>query len=140
MQQRPHRLVESFTEGNGFVHGQPRGLRDRGSGPGVTWHCATDTNIANRKRNCDTRWHGGSDAIEPVTDSTLMTNRQTGEVSWDVTIDVQAALAEQVSTIQWLIRKTQEHRMGQAVFYSKEGAAEIGDVMKAPRLVLELGD
>jgi hypothetical protein len=54
-----------------------------------------------------------------------------------VTVDVQAALAEPATTIQWLIRKTLEHGMGQAVFYSKEGAADMGDVTKAPRLELE---
>ena len=32
-----------------------------------------------------------SGAIEPVTDSALITNDQNGEVSWDATIDVQAA-------------------------------------------------
>ena len=100
-----HRLTESFTEGNGFVRGQPKGLRDRGDGSGVTWNCATDTDISNRKANCDDRWKGGSEEIEPLTDSTLITNGQTGEVSWDVTVDVQAAVANEDTEIQWMLKK-----------------------------------
>lgn len=68
-----HRLVESFTEGNGFVYGQPKVLQDRGSGSGVTWNCATDTDIANRQRDCDIKWGGGLDTAETVTDSVLVT-------------------------------------------------------------------
>jgi len=57
-----------------------------------------------------------------------------------MTRGVQAALADQATGIQWLIRKTQEHRKGQVVFYSKEGAANMGDETKAPRLELEFVD
>ena len=73
----------------------------------------------------------GADAIEPVTDSTVIMTGQTGEVSWDVTVDVQTALANEDTEIQWLLKR------GRAVFYSKEGAAEVADMTKAPRLVLE---
>jgi hypothetical protein len=132
-----HRLTAPFTEGNGFIWDQTLGLGDRGTGAGVTWNCATDTDISNKKTDCDQRWKGGSQASESVTNSAAITDAQTGEVSWDMTVDVQAALAEPTTTIQWLIRKTLEHGMGQAVFYSKEGAADMGDVTKAPRLVLE---
>ena len=132
-----HRLTVPFTEGTGFIWDQTLGLGDRGTGSGVTWNCATDTDISNKSTDCDQRWKGGSQASESVTASADITDAQTGEVSWDVTIDVQAALAEPSTTIQWLIRKTLEHGMGQAVFYSKEGAADMGDVTKAPRLELE---
>ena len=54
-----------------------------------------------------------------------------------MTIDVQAPLTEQATTIQWPLRKTQENRTGQAVFYSKKGAADFGDTNMAPRLELE---
>ena len=132
-----HLLTDPFTEGNGFLWGQNLGLRNRGSGSGVTWNCATDADISNRKGDCEEQWKGGADAIESVTDRAEITDGQTGEVSWDVTSDVQAALAAQAPMVQWLIRKTWEHRNGQAVFYSKEGAAELGDMTKAPRLELE---
>ena len=69
--------------------------------------------------------------------SALITKGQTGEVSWDVTLDVEAALDNPDTEIQWLIKKAKEHKKGQAVFYSKEGAANLGDMMKAPRLELE---
>jgi hypothetical protein len=42
-----------------------------------------------------------------------------------------------VTEIQWLIKKAQEFRRGKVVFYSKEGAAELGEMTKAPRLELE---
>ena len=118
-----HRITESFTEGIGFVYGQPRGIQDRGEGAGVTWNCSTDTDISNRKANCDGRWNGGSDAIEAVSDSTVIINGQTGEVSWDVTVDVQAALGNGDTEVQWLIKKANENKKGKAAFYSKEGAA-----------------
>ena len=132
-----HRLTESFTEGDGFVYGLRRSLQDRGTGSGVTWNCSTDTDITNRRADCDTRWSGGADAIEPVTDSIVITNGQTGVVSWEVTVDVQAALANGDQEIQWLIKNAQGFRLGKAVFISKEGAAELGEMTKAPRLELE---
>jgi len=57
-----------------------------------------------------------------------------------VTIDVQTALDNEDTEIQWLIKKAKENKKGKAVFYSKEGAVEIGDMMKAPRLELEFSD
>ncbi len=54
-----------------------------------------------------------------------------------MTLDVQAALANGDSEIQWLIKKAREFSRGKAVFYSKEGAAEPRDMTKAPRLELE---
>ena len=132
-----HRLLESFVEGNGSVWGQPSELRERGTGAGVTWNCVRDENIANRIPDCDDQWNGGSDAADTVTDSVEITNRQTGIVAWDVTVDVQAAQNSGDAEIQWLIKKARERLSGEAVFYSKEGAAELGDMAKAPRLELE---
>ena len=63
-----HLLTEPFTEGNGFVWGQTLGLGERGNGSGVTWNCATDTDISNRQADCKHRWKGGSEAIDSVTD------------------------------------------------------------------------
>ncbi len=94
------RLDEPFTEGNGFVYGKKRADMDRGTGEGVTWRCATDTNISNRKKDCDTNWRGGSMSMAVVpTDSVLhKDNLDVGdEVQWDVTSDVIAALCEGVT-------------------------------------------
>ena len=59
---------------------------------------------------------------------------------WDVTTDVQDALAEGAEEIQWLIRKARENRDGKVGFHSKEGAEKFGDPDLAPKLILEFGN
>lgn len=132
------RLLERFTEGNGFSWGKKRRHRIRGSGAGVTWNCATDADISNRRPDCDTKWKGGSHSAAPPTAfGALHTKEMTGEVAWDVTDDVLDALAEGVPEVGWLIRQEKRRRRGMVVYHSKEGAAAAGDANLAPRLILE---
>jgi hypothetical protein len=55
----------------------------------------------------------------------------TGEVEWDVTDDVLDGASG------WLIKKSDELRLGRARYHSKEGAIDAGNVDLAPRLILE---
>ncbi len=52
-------LLENFDEGDGKRYGLPKRERLAGDGRGVTWNCSSDTNIANRRKNCDVPWLGG---------------------------------------------------------------------------------
>ena len=55
-----HPLLETFTEGDGKIaEVTPQSERTRGSGPGVTWNCATDDEISNQSPNCVLQWGGG---------------------------------------------------------------------------------
>ena len=47
-----HPLVVDFAEGNGKKAGVPAAQSTRGSGPGVTWNCAIDAQIANPRPDC----------------------------------------------------------------------------------------
>jgi hypothetical protein len=128
---RAHPLLEDFTEGNGVHAEEPEG--DPGSGPGVTWNCATDTNIANDGRNCATSWQGGN--FGPATGGPVVhTNSSSGPVEWDVTGDVQAGATG------WLIKKRQEAQNGGVHYFSKEGSVlTFADLSAAPTLTLEFG-
>ena len=128
VQARP--LNVDFTEGNGQSGRVPSARKPRGNGPGVTWNCATDADIANRKADCAPRWNGGT--FGPMTaDPVLHTNGLTGPVSWDVTADVMAGATS------WLIKKSRNGKRGQVHYYSKEGADKEGDIGLAPTLRLE---
>jgi hypothetical protein len=126
-----HRLLTDWAEGNGrndvMVGGGP-GFR--GTGQGVTWECAIDSNINNTVEDCQSEWNGGNYAAA-TSPSASHTNNQTGSVSWDVTADVQAG-----ANFGWLIRKKNEGQNGQVRYYSREGAALAGNPNLAPRLVL----
>ncbi len=119
-----HPLLAAFSEGNGKDQGLPNAQSTRGTGSGVTWNCAVDTNIQNATANCLTQWNGGTFGTSTAP-SNLIVNSQTGEVEWDVTADVLAG------SYSWLIKKTNEGQNGSVEFYSKEGSA-----MFAPRLIL----
>jgi cysteine-rich repeat protein len=122
-----HALNQDFPEGNGKKH-------QRGSGPGVTFECSTDTNIANHATNCSgsEAWDGG-DFVSTPSDSVTHTNATTGEVSFDVTSDVQGGVSD------WLVKKANEKLTGGVRYYSREGAAKAGDPNLAPKLELEYG-
>jgi uncharacterized repeat protein (TIGR01451 family) len=128
-----HRLLVDWTEGNGrnliFAGGGPA---VRGTGPGVTWHCATDTDINNSVPD-GPLWNGGTFAAATAP-SVLHLNGLTGEVSWDVTADVLAG-----ASFGWLVKKQDEGQNGQARYYSREGAAAAGNPALAPRLILNYG-
>ena len=84
-----HPLAVDFGEGNGQNAGVPGAQSTRGSGPGVTWNCAIDAEIANQRTDCDPEWDGGD--FGPATAlSVPHVNGLSGEVNWDVTDDVMA--------------------------------------------------
>ena len=99
-------------------------------GPGVTWDCATDDDIANFKPECQTRWEGGLPARPPTAPAVVVTAGQQGEVHFDVTQDVLNG-----ARLGWLLSSIQD--AGLAHFYSREGAQAAGNLNLAPRLVLE---
>ncbi len=126
-----HRLTVDWTEGNGrvdfMVGGGPP---NRGTGEGVTWECAKDSDISNHNDDCLSQWNGGIFAAATAP-SNNHTNGLTGDVSWNVTTDVQAG-----ANFGWLIKKQAEGQNGQVRYYSREGAALAGNPNLAPRLVL----
>ena len=61
-----------------------------------------------------------------------MTNGQTGQISFDVTVDVLAG-----ANFDWVLQKDKEGQSGHVRLYSKEGAAAVGDPSLAPMLVIE---
>ena len=95
----------------------------------MTWNCATDTEISNRDVDCFETWDGGN-AGAPTAPGVLHTRSLEGEVVWDVTDDVLAG------TNAWLIKKQNEGQGGGVRYYSKEGAAEAGNLGLAPTLIL----
>ncbi|MFQ5570042.1 MAG: thrombospondin type 3 repeat-containing protein [Rhodothermales bacterium] len=121
-----HRLLEDWVEGNGKAMGLPNPEQTRGTGSGVTWKCGIDTAIENTATDCASPWNGGT-FTATATDQFLMTNGLSGEVSWDVTADVQAGADS------WLLKKTQGN--GNARFYTKEHPDVAGNSDLAPRLV-----
>ena len=127
-----HRLLESFTEGNGW-----NAANLQGNGAGVTWNCSSDTDISNNQSNCATQWGGGSFAAATAAALTI-TDQFQGLVSWDVTADV--APAGSVAELAWLIKKQDEGEDGVAEFHSRESAANLGDPALAPRLLLVVTD
>jgi hypothetical protein len=129
-----HRLLVDWTEGNGrntiFVGGGPT---IRGTGPGVTWHCATDDDISNQKPDSPALWNGGTFAAATAP-AVLHQNGFTGAVSWEVTADILAG-----ASFGWVIKKQAEGQNGQVRYYSREGAALAGNPGLAPRLILNYG-
>lgn len=132
-----HRLSVPFAEGNGQWFDLPGNSRTRGNGPGVTWNCAVDVEIANTAIDCSTPWNGGSTAAGPASATALHTNGLTGSVEWDVTAEVVEALSNGAPSIQWLIRRAVEGQNGHAIYHSKEGAATLGNLDLAPTLKFE---
>jgi hypothetical protein len=125
-----HPLAVDFAEGDGQNAGVPGSESTRGSGPGVTWRCAADAEIANQATDCDPRWDGGTFGMANAPSVTHF-NGLSGEVSWDVTLDVQAGASA------WLLKKTAEGQAGQVSYHSKEGAEAADGPDLAPRLILE---
>ena len=132
-----HRLAVPFAEGNGQWFGMPSSSRTRGTGPGVTWNCAVDTQIGNNAANCGTPWNGGSTVAGAASARAVHTNGLTGPVEWDVTADVLQALSENATSIQWLIRREAENDNGSALYHSTDGAAALGNPDLAPTLTVE---
>jgi cysteine-rich repeat protein len=123
-----HALLEDFVEGNGqLFRASPV---TRGTGAGVTYECAVDSEIANVLTDCAVNWDGGNFA-PAASDTVLHTNATTGAVSFDVTPDVQAGSSE------WLLKRASERGSGGVEYYSREGAALLADPNLTPKLLLD---
>jgi hypothetical protein len=132
-----YRLTSDWAEGNGFnSEGSPP---TRGSGPGATWACAVDSEIANQTDNCSgsTTWEmrkPNQPELHPwmqqATGSALISNGQLGSVTFDVTADVQAFLAGTANS-GWIVKKEVEGQPGYVNFGSRESNS-------APLLILEI--
>jgi len=117
------RMEQAWTEGNGSVNYN----NNRGTGSGVTWDCATDSNIANDSTNCSgsTVW----DMIDPgswpfdgtPTATGTISNNQSGIVSYNVTSDVQSFL-NGTANYGWIVKKDNEDQDGDVQFGSKESS------------------
>jgi hypothetical protein len=147
-----HPLPENFwvPEGTGKATGMPPGQIDRGTGPGVTWNMQYDANTNDIKKKPTkgtvSNWDGGSAVmLNPTAPGVLHTNGLSGQVSWDVTADVQSGANA------WIVKvrdesepmQTPERRQqgydpfrGAVDYYSKEGAAEAIGCAFPPKLQL----
>lgn len=138
-----HRLLADWTEGNGFndkpasiTLSQFNVLKNRGDGPGVTWKCATDTEINNQQTNCSPQWNGATFSSTPTDTITIFkdnpptgTVKTVGWIEFDVTADLQAFLSTE-QNYGWIVKKTQEGESGLVEFTSDESPAN------TPELVL----
>jgi hypothetical protein len=136
-----HKLLSDWTEGNGanFI---PRNLDDddeptknKGTGSGVTWACSTDSNISNKKTDCNPKWNGGNfDGV--ISDSEIIKSDTLNQwIELDVTGDVNSFLSGNADNFGWLIKKSNEHNSGRIAFASSENTS----LENHPQLVLEFG-
>ena len=124
-------LSQHFTEGNGKTFMIPVTQQPtRGTGPGATYNCANDGDVANEAADCQQPWNGAAVASGPLTSSVLFNNPTTGQIAWDVTEDLRPG------TTGFLLRKVVESDNGRVEFYSREGARTAGDPGLAPKLEL----
>lgn len=118
-------LDGTFVEGNGV---RPEGKR--GTGPGATYNCAADAEIADFAEDCLEAWP--EDFNRATGPMARVPQGVMGEVSFDVTNDV----AEGMST--WQVRRL---RGGYSeVMHSREGAEQLGDPSLAPTPILYPAD
>jgi len=109
------------VEGNAHLEGLSLDKPVRGSGPGVTWNCPIDTNIANLKSDCSQSWQGGKTGTGAATAAgASLSQGQTGEVSWTVTQDVAAAIAAGATSVNWLLQGEKPAAFNLR-FHAKEG-------------------
>lgn len=116
-----YRMLTDWVEGNGTQN-------DRGTGSGVTWSCAIDSNVANQAKNCsgDTEWEMGQPNnpsvhpwVQAVTATQTIINNQTGIVEFDVTGDLVSFMTG-TDNYGWLLKKTNENQNGQVSFGTRE--------------------
>jgi len=114
-----HNVTDSWVEGNGWNFGN----NIKGTGSGVTWNCAIDTNIKNNKANCNPKWNGGNFGVF-ATDTVIITDGLVNQfIEFDVTADVQAFLDGSAQNNGWIIKKTSESQNGRIDITSDEGTA-----------------
>ena len=134
---------ENWAEGNGFNFPT---VVYRGDGDGVTWNCATDHDISNVASDCTGSdfWDNGGQnvqgparSIAAASPNLLISNNMAdgAEIWFDVTADVQAGIGPtDFNYISWFVRKPSG--AGFVSFYSREGAANVGNPSYAPKLVV----
>ena len=139
-----HRLLADWTEGNGFNDkpesmplSQFNAIKTRGDGLGVTWKCATDTEINNQQTNCSPQWNGATFNLTPTNTITIFkdnpptgTVKTVGWIEFDVTSDLQTFLSNTEPNYGWIVKKTEEGAPGIVEFTSDESPAN------TPELVL----
>ena len=112
-----HRLTRAWIEG------------------GATWNCANDLNVGNNKTDCTGNTWSMTGSTPPFVTTpvaqSVITNAQSGVVSFDVTSDIRAFLAGQATNQGWLLKLATESETGTVVFHSKESGSK-------PRLVLSV--
>jgi len=129
-----HRLLSEFAEGNGWKMGQSPPIS--GTGMGVTWTCANDTDISNNKQNCRFAWNGG-DYNASVISRYVHTNNMSGIVVYNITKDLKT-LSVNAKSVGYTLFKTGTSNNGNVTYYSKEGAQSVGNMDYAPKLVLTM--
>jgi hypothetical protein len=114
-----HRLLADWHEGNGWNVGN----NIAGTGSGVTWGCAIDTDISNNLNDCSTQWDGGS-FQSTATSNVLITNNLMNQwVEFNVTSDVLGFLNGTSANYGWIMKKTSESMNGDVKFPSRESGA-----------------
>ncbi len=129
-----HRLLTTFAEGNGWKIDMSPPIS--GTGSGVTWTCAIDTDISNNKENCASAWNGGKYASSSVANY-WHTNNMAGEVKYNITLDIKN-LASTTKSVGYILFKEGTSNSGNLTYYSKEGAQLMDDMSLAPKLVIKL--
>ncbi len=118
------RMFQDWSEGNGYVNGNPN--PDRGTDSGVTWKCASDSNISNNTKDCTSSntWDMTNAENYPFSSSptatTIITNHESGTVSLDVTADIKNFLNGTNQNYGWILKRTNESTTGNVDFGSKE--------------------
>ena len=147
-----HPLPPDFwvVEGDGKFSGLPLADTTRGSGPGVTWNMAYDSDTFDSKKKVTKgyprNWEGGSHVMQdPTSPGVLHVNGLSGSVSWNVTDDVANG------TNAWIIKVRDEHDPaqiqgrrklgfdpfhGSVDYYSKEGVYDAVGCAAPPQLQL----
>jgi len=138
-----HRLLEDWTEGNGFndkpstmILSEFNALKVRGDGLGVTWKCSTDSEINNQQSDCDPQWNGASYSQTPTSTVTIFkdnpptgTVKTIGWIEFDVTSDVQTFLSDSEQNYGWIIKKTEEGTAGSVEFSSGQASANMPELV-----------
>jgi hypothetical protein len=132
-----HAMPVDWEEGNGSTLSSYGGQVTSGDGPGATWRCSVDAEIMNQVTDCEEQWFMGKpNAIgvhpwaEAPTDTQHIANGDEAPLTWDVTPDVAAAIA-QGDTLSWALLVPQGAGRGRVEFISRELPGDLG-----PRLVL----